>query len=88
MDDDASIGDLLDDGDDAEDELSTSPPEQNLEVIEANRSCSDCAKRDVCAVYGNIKPQVEGEIPQRTGGEPAFEADDLAKICELYDPVE
>lgn len=55
-----------------------------MELVDSSRSCSDCAKRDVCAVYGNIAPQVGEEIPRRTGGEPAFDPDDIAIICEMY----
>jgi hypothetical protein len=88
-DDGETLGEVIDDLPDADSDADTeSAMDSEMELIDASRSCSNCAKQDVCAVYGNMAPQVAEEIPRRTGGEPAFDPDDIAMICGEYDPVE
>lgn len=82
---DTSVGDVI--GDVETTRVSTSP-DDDMMLVDGSASCHDCAHQDVCAVYANFAPQVSEEIPGRTGGEPAFEPDQLAIICEHYTPVE
>lgn len=87
MSDDQSVGDFLDSSEDVPDTPDEATmPDEGLEVIEGDRSCDKCAKQDVCAVFGNVAPQIAEELPRRTGGDPAFDPVDLAIICEMYDP--
>lgn len=92
VDDDTKLGDLDlsdqgepddADGDDGDPD-DVSAMDDDMMLVSTEASCENCAHKDVCAVYGNFRQQVAEEIPQRTGGEPAFEPDDLAMICDHY----
>lgn len=84
---DTPIGDVpdasnVDDGGDEQDEM----PDDAI-IVDASVSCDECSHQDVCAVYANFAPQVAQEIPERTGGDPAFDPASLAVICDHFDQM-
>lgn len=92
MNDDTKLGDLGVDAPApnpaADDEPQDADLDDDMMIVDGSASCENCAHKDVCAVWGHLREQVGEQIPARTGGEPAFDPEDLAIICDHYVEVD
>jgi hypothetical protein len=73
-------GDAVDTGFDAEEEA-------ELTVVDKERSCLDCKKRNVCTVFQTAGGVLHPESWEGTD-EPPIHLPDLAVICDEFEPRE
>lgn len=70
------------------DHLPDQPPgtrefsDDELEFVDPDASCLDCAHFGVCGVVNRFVAVLD----EATNDEPPMEPDDLAKICDAYTP--
>lgn len=84
-----TVGTDTDSDDETEsDSLPTDPPgtrefgEGELEVVDPNASCMNCAHFGVCGIVNRFAAILD----EAANDEPPMGPDALAKICDAYDP--